>query len=496
YQLDLTRDQQPILDPALRLDPVTFQAIPIVVEPRSAAPTCVECHLSTGRYHATRPFTTNLTGLADDSPSLTLAFSYTGPATGASGTITLPTAEWGTASAFSPWGDPRLTAPLPAPAMGGVYQLHITADDGDQRVTFGPFGFQVVPAGGCPVVPPFSGTPVTTRGAFAGRGDLATLRPVEFLEPDAPPVLAVAGYRDRSGWLLVQGRSGEFYRYAPATAALEPATAGYPGPGWNNRAHLLDLDHRGHAIWVAGNIDQSKTPDPGLGDIYANAGSVVHLFNAAGPGPATAEWTSFDVGKPVVALCVDEDDAIWVVDNTNTLRRYTDTGGGYAEDIDSGIALGSATAGGILGESIYDIDLDYHNRAFFLVVKQLGDRLAVWRVECNGDLEQPNGHTNPVDDVTGGPLRDAAIAIDNYGVHGQVLTGQQDAQILVAVENGLGWLGILTSDLERTASWTGTQGASRLALLYREGQAVTLADQSGAAGSRLLDFWLMGGAWQ
>lgn len=497
YERAFAPDLTLLTNPMERPVPITWQVVPVTITPPSALPQCKDCHLSSGQWWAPSPPALNLMGFADDSPEIALRVRLTGPVQASTSALRLPPGEIALEAALDPWGDPRFGSPLPVLTQTGLYQVWLEADDGDRAMQFGPWPLHMLAPGVCPEFP-FAGTPITKAPEWSYRYDWRDLIP-EWSSATGlePPVLAVTGSRHRPGWFYTQGPDNRFWRFHPESGLAEPITApGFPGEGWEHRALLIEVDHRGRLFWVASNIDQTIEPDPSLDSIYEHAGSTVYLLDA--DATLATEWLgAIETDRPLVAMCIDERDALWLVDNINRLRKFIpDTGGSATYEPGPGIELGSSTAGGILGPAIYDIDLDFHNHAFYLPVRTPDDHLSLWRIECNGGLVQPGGSANPLADLGQGPVRDAAIVIDNYGPQGQVLTGQQDAQFLLVIEDGTGALAIATSDLIRTAQRAAFRGASRIALDYRANTAWSIPDQSGPYGAHQIERWTLPPLWR
>lgn len=496
WELPLAPDLTLLTSPADRPAPITWQRIAIAVVPASQAPRCEDCHLSTGEYRATKPPTLHLASLQDDSPALSLRVRLDGPQEAITSWLALPTSAWPDEIALSPWHDGRFLQFLPELTTPGVYQVTVDLDDGDQTTHLGPWPLRLLAPGTCPDTP-YLGQDITTPPAWEYRHSFQDLIPQWGSGPADPPLLALAGVRTIQGGLITQGPDNRFWWVDPLTQDSTLLSGpGYPGSGWSNRALLLETDSRGRVFWVASNIDQSITPDPTLNDIYTHAGQVIHIFDSLA-GEAIADAGTIDAGRPIVAMCIDEADAIWLVDSNNQLRHFVpEAGYTYREEISGGYSLGGSTAGGIIGAAVYDIDIDFHNHAFFLPVRTPDETLSLWRIECDGSLGQVTGQPNPLADLTGGPVHDAAIVIDNYGPAGQVLTGSQDAQLLLAIEDGTGVLAIATSDLRRTVRVDGYLGASRLALDYRRDVAYSLPDQAQPLSSWQVEAWRLPLAWR
>lgn len=496
WEVLLTPDLIPLTEPASRPAPITYQRIPITVTAPTAAPACPECHASTLDYRAIAPPSVNFTSFSDDSPQVSLRFRLEGRESLVSSEVLITPAQLATELALSPWTDSRLTTVLPTLSQPGAYQLYADVDDFDQVVHLGPWPLRVLAEDECPVAP-FGGNPIPQPPVWKYRHEFGAFIGTWNEAPTVSPVLAMTGQRSQSGWFITQAPDNALWRLSPSTGAAEALTApGYPESSWAGRALLLEIDSRDRVFWVASNIDQSIEPDPSLSTIYSHAGDAIHVI-APGSAPATGDSGLILVGRPVVAMCIDEADGVWVVDNTNQLRHFVPISGyDYQEVMGGGISLGGSTAGGIIGEAVYDIDVDFHNHAFFLPVRTPDEHLNLWRIECDGTLSSGSGQPNPLEDLAEGTITDAAITIDNYGSFGQILAGPQDAQMLVTIEDGTGSLAIVTSDLSRTAFIDGFRGSSRLAMDYRNDLAWTLPDQAGPHAADQFEVWSLPVGWR
>lgn len=89
-------------------------------------------------------FGVDLTSLSDpDSPSLTLQFSYTGPASAATSELTLTLPQLGVETAFDPFNDERFATKLATTSAEGDFELTIAISDGTNQVLCGPFPFRI-----------------------------------------------------------------------------------------------------------------------------------------------------------------------------------------------------------------------------------------------------------------------------------------------------------------------------------------------------------------
>jgi len=513
YTTDLAPGLMPITDPQLQVEPVTFMGTQFFVSSGpNNPPTCDGVVPSSGFLEPGGTFTVNLSQIIDDSTNLKVSMEYTGTANSQTSVVTIPYASISGETAFDPFTDSRLTQKLTAPTELGQYELTVHLDDNINQVDCGPFPFTVGIPGTCPTV----GSTANSLGPFVWEDginpDFVPLNNslIEDFEDNDIGMNDLAGFRDDTGDLLVQGSiTQQFWRWDYETdtgAALTSAT--YPGTGTANRAHTIEVDHNGRVLWVASNITQGFD-NTGLEttEVYANAGTVVHFFDT-NAGEASADKGTINVGQKVVAMAIDQFDNVWVVDSTNTMRKYTGPAGGttYTEDTSVTFNLGTASGGVITGAQVEDFDIDFFNQAFFVLIRN-GNAFNVWRFECNGTYSSSiQGGANPVINCFPGEFPDRGdIVIDNYGTNMTVLAGPQDAQIIVTADNGpgevlahdAGLIVTLTARMAKSAVEIGEDGAGRTTFLYASDLMVTTESLSDDQWCEYwVEVWIPPAGWQ
>ncbi|MCG3152848.1 MAG: hypothetical protein GEEBNDBF_02152 [bacterium] len=491
YTTDLGPGLVPITDPGLQVAPVSYMSTVLVVSSGpNLPPTCDGVVPSTGFIEPGGTFTVNLSQIVDDSANLRVRMNYSGPSSSQTSEVIIPYSGIGSETAFNPFTDSRLTQKLTAPTILGTYQLTVQLSDGVNQVDCGPYPFIVGIPGECPTVTstaPSLGPFIYEDGfnpdfvsiAFALDEDMDTASGIGQND--------LAGFRDTSGDLLVQGNvNQQFWRWNYFTdEAIALTTTSYPGPGFANRAHHMEVDGNGRVFWVASNITQSET-NPGLEttEIYANAGQVIHFFDTTG-APATADRGNINVGQRVVAMAIDRYNNLWALDSTNTMRKYSGPAGGttYTEDTSATFSLGTASGGVIAGAVVEDFDINFYNEAFFVLVRGAGGQYNAWRFECDGTYQSSiQGNPNPAMNLFPGETVDRGdIVIDNYGPNMSLLAGPQDAQIVITGDNGYrevlnnddGLIMTLTARMQKSTVAIGEDGAGRTSFLYAENLTVT-----------------------
>ncbi|MEO7994002.1 MAG: hypothetical protein ABI743_06345 [bacterium] len=448
-------------------------------------------------------FLANLSNLVDpgNTGNIDLTFSYDGPASDTSSTLSrgfpLP-------ANFDPFGDPGLADPLTPPTAVGTYTFTVSMDDGINNPVECDVPFEVRFGPACGVAN--SASDITGAPVFGSQHDLNTA-PITWY--NFYTTQDYATFRDGTAGYLCQrfdtdddpGNGTQInYQLYRFTAAGDSATA-QPMTSFltaGNQIMQVEVDSTNRVFYAVRPYDDAWGPDT----IYTNPNRKVHWFDWDG-SLATAETGSVDLPAPVIALTIDADDSFWAIDQNNILLHYTRSGGSYAQaasdQVDLGVRLGIG-----LSTVICDLVLDFHNGAKYILTNSGPSRNGrLYRLECDGSLW--TGGTNPANFAlsTGsqypGVPDGGDLDIDQYSNAGALLTGDQDAQLVVFHAVGGGGLYVFNADLEQTASSTGgTASGARGVVVAAGNYAVSneTGDLVNGEAWAFQDFWTLPGAWK
>jgi hypothetical protein len=233
-----------------------------------------------------------------------------------------------------------------------------------------------------------------------------------------------------------------------------------------------------------------------------NPNRLVHWVDWTGT-TASAETGNFQLANPPIALALDIDNSLWVIDRTNTLLHYFKGGGGYALEPADTLSLGTLLGIGTT-PVVCDFVINWHNGALYLLTNDGPNRDGrLWRIECDGELW--SGGTNPraLELSVGRQYPSVAdggdIGIDQLDSGGLLLDGPQDAQIAVFHAEGVGGLYVFNADLEQTAASTGGTASGPRGVLVAVQDYALSNETDPAPGSEHWawhDRWTLPAAWQ
>lgn len=230
---------------------------------------------------------------------------------------------------------------------------------------------------------------------------------------------------------------GEIRIIAPTGGSYTVIATDYPG----DFGMSVDVDSADCIVFVTS--DLPHIIGPGGSDANARDYTLTEIvtsahdfFTVVDPAIGVTSEIVVTVGTPIMAVDIDENDDVWVLDTDNAMHKYVKSSG-YTELVAAGFDLDITTTGQFSGQ-VYDFVIDYYNEAFFILTDS-SDRLDLWRIECDGVYNSLiNGNVNPITDVlpaTSYPTYDisaADITIDNLNASGVILSGAQDSQIVIA----------------------------------------------------------------
>jgi hypothetical protein len=264
----------------------------------------------------------------------------------------------------------------------------------------------------------------------------------------------------------------------------------YPG----YRATQIDVDSTDHVIIVTSDISHNtETTIP-----VSERNSQAHdYFRVVDPFVGSASEQIVNVGTRIAAVEVDENDDVWVLDVDNVMHKYIKSNG-YTESASAGFNL-DVTTGGVFTNDVYDFVIDFYNEAFFILTENNDvTKVNLWRIECDGQhLSDINGNPNPFMDVLGPlmqPLTNTAdIAIDNLDSFGEILSGEQDSQIVVTGNylhtidlGGYGMVARIDSELNQHEEYLASLGFGLSCFSFDQVQNIGW----GWAGESWSDLWL------
>lgn len=458
--------------------------------------------LSRSQYREidTVDFTVNLSALSDpgNPGPIGLTFAYTGPEADSAGPaqrhFPLP-------GNFDPFGDGSLPEPLTRPTAAGDYLFSVTLNDGVNDPVACTAPFSIKPCGTPKIV-----EDITTGPAFGASHDL-----------NASPLDWYNFYTIQDFAAFLDGRAGVlFQRYDPADDPGNGAITDYnlwrvTDPGdlssavpvtsfltAGNQVAQLETDRTGRILWFYRPFDDAWD----TGSNYANPHKTLYWIDYTGT-PATAVAGSLEFARPAVAMSIDVENGVWVIDRDNLLHHYRRQGTGYVL-----VSSDSRDLGAILGIGlttvVCDFVINFHNSAFYILTNSGPSRNGrLYRLECDGVLW--GGGTNPLNVALSTGAQYPAvpdggdIAIDQLAANGSLLEGPQDVQILVFHSVAGGGTYVINADLQQTAASTGGTSAGVRGTIEPVSHWV-VSNESGdlAAGQpwAFIDSWTLPGAWQ
>jgi hypothetical protein len=139
--------------------------------------------------------------------------------------------------------------------------------------------------------------------------------------------------------------------------------------------------------------------------------------------------TSYDLGTQIWAIDTDANDDIWVLDEDLYVHHFVNNGDSYTEHAETSFDI-LQTVPDFEGV-VYDFVIDFYNEALYILTNGSAYGM-LYRIECDGEYKNPiEGSPNPLVGVWDHSVNDRAdIIIDNLNSSGNVLQGEQDAQIV------------------------------------------------------------------
>lgn len=497
YQLTITLTDGS--SPATVCGPFTFA----VADP---TPTCgVGIQLSEDRFIDGQQidFFVNLAAINDpgNSGTLEMTFRYSGPENDISDTIDLSQPF---PSLFNPFTDVRLSTPLDRPSALGDYIFTVEVSDGfnPEISCTGPFA--LVPLGACG--DPQTEPDITAAPVFGQSRDI-NLAPATWY--NYYTTIDFAAFKDGTAGYVLQrydnakdpdnGATSDYnlWRFTtPGGSASAVKLTNFIAPG--NQVSQLEIDKGDRLIYVFRPNDDAWGPDT----IYTNPNATFHWVDYTGSTAAT-EGGIVALARPAVALALDADDSLWIIDRDNILTHYDKGPTGYTEEVADEIDLGDLLGIG-LGSVVCDFVVNHHNGAKFILTNSGPSRNGrLYRLECNGTLW--TGGTNPANfalstgaQFTGIP-DGGDIDIDQVADDGNPLVGEQDVQLVIFHAVGAGGLLIFNSELEQTASSTGgTRSGVRGVVAYADNYAISNEYDASVTGApwAFHDDWTLPAAWK
>lgn len=460
--------------------------------------------LSRTRFRDTETvqFTANLSTITDpgNPGPVALSFAYTGPE---ADTSSVTQRSFPLPANFNPFTDGGLAKPLVAPTAAGQYTFTALVDDGVNSPVECSAPFEIRPCGSAMTDPDITGAP-TFDAAFNLNSAPLTWYNFYTTQDYAAFADATTGYvcqrydpADDPGNGTVENY--DLWRFVtPGNAATAIRMTSYFTAG--DQIAQVEIDQSRRVLYTFRPFDDAWD----VGSNYDNPKTTVGWFDYSG-AQVTAAGGSFQLPVPPVALTLDVEDGLWVIDTSNILEHYRKLPGtaGYqrvpADLINLGAVLGIGSS-----RVICDFVQNFHNGAFYILTNSGPSRNGrVYRVECDGTLWA--GGTNPREVAlsTGsqfpGVPDGGDIAIDQWGAGGVRLDGLQDAQLVVFHTVGTGGMYVLNAELEVTATSTGdTQSGARGTLVAVENYALTneFGDQTTGEPWAWQDRWLLPSGWQ
>lgn len=238
---------------------------------------------------------------------------------------------------------------------------------------------------------------------------------------------------------LASGVSSIQLTNAPATLGSDPTTA--------RQVHQIEVDSLNRVFFARRDAGVLNTGLIGPTNGATNNG--FYLTGSTGfvwfdtDGGATlatdAQMNTVATTNRVVALAVGLNDDLLLIDNQNILRRYT-RGANYAEDMTAPFPLNLAAGPyniAVGTQYVHDFVQSRYNGATFIVTEDTTGVDRIFRIECDGSLNNPiptTSNPNPlvlqVGDWTT-LTRPHDITLDELDSTGSLIGAPGDAQIIL-----------------------------------------------------------------
>lgn len=257
-------------------------------------------------------------------------------------------------------------------------------------------------------------------------------------------------------------RITEDFPITPANAT--PLTSGNLGGILNNRAVLdIEIDSTNRVFVSVGITSWSNWPAIIKYFTGANqgAGPNIYWFDYGGSAVGVPGGTISTAGMDVMALCLGQNDDLYVIDRSHVLHHYPRLGG-YVENVTApfpmalGPIIGTATGpdNSSTNFKVCDLVQNWHNGAFYvLTVSGVGSANGrIHRIPCDGVGPTVSAPFTVIDITSGS--RNADIVIDQIDAAGNPIP-EGDVQFVVGGQTLFTAgpdLRLFNSDLQETAS--------------------------------------------
>jgi len=460
--------------------------------------------LSKKRFREIDPvnFTVNLSPMIDpgNPGPIDLTFAYTGPENDTSSTLTR---NFPLPANFNPFTDGGLATPLDPPNTPGDYIFTATIDDGINSPVDCTTAFDIRPCGAAMTDPD-----ITVAPAFDASHDLnnAPLTWYNFYTTQDYAAFSddTAGYicqrydpDDDPGNGTLENYDLWHFTTAGATSSVDRVTNFFTE---GNQVAQIEIDQASRVLYAYRPVDDAWD----TGSNYDNPNKTIHWFDYAGT-TVSSQGGEFSIPLPPVAMALDVDDGLWVIDTNNILEHYRKLPGtaGYERVSDDLVDLG-ATLGIGTSSVVCDFVGNFHNGAFYILTNSgPGRNGRVYRLECDGALW--SGGVNPLALTlsTGSQYATVPdggdIAIDQFDSAGTLLDGPQDAQLVIFHAGSGGGVYVINADLQLTTSSTGgIASGARGTLVASEdyGLSNEFGDQVTGEPWAFQDTWTLPPSWQ
>ncbi|MEO7994290.1 MAG: hypothetical protein ABI743_07815, partial [bacterium] len=224
------------------------------------------------------------------------------------------------------------------------------------------------------------------------------------------------------------------------------------GAAENRRIHQIEVDRTGRVVFAFANPAYPATSQRIPTNIYDPAQGTeakFQWFDYTGVQVAPGSITTVSTGTGrIVALALDGNNDVYVIDHTHHLRKFT-RASGYTEvnsapfpmnlvpiiGADGGVAAGDAN------RKVIDFVVNFRNKNFFILTQSRGaaPNARLTRIECDGTVPATvAGNPNPALFTLNTDTAQAYAAdmtIDQLDTTGAILATQGEAQIVMG--NGL-----------------------------------------------------------
>ncbi|HYE78720.1 MAG TPA: hypothetical protein VEI97_12115 [bacterium] len=264
----------------------------------------------------------------------------------------------------------------------------------------------------------------------------------------------------RTGWIVMLHSTSagifDFYHIAGPTPAEVTRMTNFGTLLQSRQCHQIEVDSTGRVFFAnkQGTTSTVGSPSSTYTEISGNAQPGIRWFDYSG-SLVTAIGGSISTTGVVIALAIDRNDNLLMIDNSHVLHRYLKATG-YTEDFAAPFPLnlaptiGLPTGTGDAARNVHDFVVNFHNNAMYILVQSEASPANsppgngyLYRVECNGAINPttPMGNLNPLRFIVNSTSisgQASDITIDNHNAAGGILPTASDVQMVITGYTGSG----------------------------------------------------------